>query len=64
MRQLFAAAVIALSLAGVFAAAAVAGIFAAGAAQAVRHHESGYHGSHSSAISSTPSGGGQERPCL
>ena len=50
MRQLLTAAVIALSLAGIFAAAA---------AQSVQPRAP-----YSNAISSTPSGGGQERPCL
>jgi hypothetical protein len=48
MRQLLTAAVVALSLAGFFAAAA---------AQTVGHREA-----HSYSTSSTPSGGGLERP--
>ena len=47
MRQLLTAAVIALSLAGIFATAA---------AQGVQHHKP-----YSYSTSSTPSGGGQER---
>ena len=51
MRQLLTAAVVALSLAGIFATAA---------AQAVQHREPHSY----SSLSSTPSGGGQERPYL
>jgi hypothetical protein len=67
MRKLLATSPVALSLAGIMAAASaqavalsLVGLLAAASAKADQHRQPQSHVS----VSSTPSGGGRERPCL